>query len=140
MKNRLLACGLAAVLLGTTPFALAEAPDSDTRMHTLGPVSFASGGVGSESLDRLTAISGEFNLKLVFALESGAYVSGVEVAITGENGKMLLATTSEGPVFLLKAPPGNYRVVATLSGKAQSRQATVVDKKLGTLDFRWASE
>ena len=40
-------------------------------VQTTGGVSHVSGGVGTDSIDRLNALAGDFNLKLVFALKSG---------------------------------------------------------------------
>ena len=99
-----------------------------------------SGGIGTDSIDQLNSLSGNFNLKPVFALNSGEYLRGVRVAIADAAGKALLDTTSEGPRFLTRLPAGNYEVVATLAGKATKRQVSVGAAGLRTVDFRWASE
>ena len=139
MKSRLLTYGIAAIFLGSASLASA-ADTADAGVQTSGNVSYVSGGVGTESLDQLGAMSGQFNLKLIFALKSGDYLSGVQVAITDTKGKSILDTTSDGPWFLAKLPAGTYRVVATAAGKAEKRQITVGGTKLATVDFRWGSE
>ena len=103
-------------------------------------MAYVSGGVGAESIDQLSALSKDFNLKLVFALNSGDYLSGVAVAITNAAGKTLLSTTSNGPWFLTKLPTGNYTIVATYTGTAISRQAAIGTAALSVIDMRWASE
>lgn len=113
---------------------------SDESIQTAGGVSYVSGGVGTDSIDRLRSLSGDFNLKLVFAMKSGEHVSDVGVVIADTAGKTLLDTTSEGPWFLAKLPAGNYQIVATFGGNAVKRQITIGTAKLRTVDFRWASE
>lgn len=99
-----------------------------------------SGGVGTDSTDRLSSLAKDFNLKLVFALKSGDYVSSIKVTIADAAGRQLLDTTSEGPWFLAKLPAGNYQIVATFAGKAEKRTIAVGAGKLRTVDFRWGSE
>jgi hypothetical protein len=129
-----------AILLGAASLVSAADANSDESVQTAGGVSYVSGGVGSASIDRLSSLAKDFNLKLVFALKSGDYVSGVKVTIADAAGKTLLDTTSEGPWFLTKLPAGNYQIVATLAGNAEKRTIAVGAEKLKTIDFRWGSE
>ena len=131
---------VAAILLGAAPLVPVANANSDESVQTAGRVSYVSGGVGTTSIDRLSSLTRDFNLKLVFALKSGDYVSGVKVAIADAAGKTLLDTTSEGPWFLAKLPAGNYQIVATLAGNAEKRTIAVGAEKLKTVDFRWGSE
>ena len=140
MKGQLLAHGFAAILLGFEFLVPLASASSDAIVQTAGGVAYVSGGVGSEAIDRLDSLAGNFNLKLVFALKAGNYLSGVKVTIGDAAGKTLLDTTSEGPWFLAKLPVGNYQVVATFAGKAEKRTVSVAAERLKTIDFRWASE
>lgn len=79
--SALLARGFAAVLLGCVSFASVAGTDGDAVVQAAGGVSYASGGVGTASIDRLNALAGGFNLKLVFADKSGAYLADVRVNI-----------------------------------------------------------
>jgi hypothetical protein len=131
---------LAAVMMGSAlllPCAAWSAPEA---IQQSGSVYFISGGVGDESLDRLKSDAADFNLKLVFALTSGAFMSDVNVAILDKSGNTLLNTTSKGPWLLAKLPAGAYQVVASASGKPMKREVSVDAGKLKTLDFRWTSE
>lgn len=139
LKSRLLVFSMAAIFLGSASLVSA-AGSTDSVVQTSGNVSYVSGGVGTESLDQLGAMSSQFNLKLIFALKSGEYLSGVQVVITDAKGKSMLDTTSEGPWFMTKLPVGNYQVVATVAGKTEKRQVAVDGTKLKTIDFRWVSE
>ena len=140
MKRKSLAHGFAAILLGSALLVPVAIANSDVIVQTAGGVSYVSGGVGTESIDRLSSLAGDFNLKLVFALKSGDYVSDVKVSIADAAGKTLLDTTSEGPWFLTKLPVGKYQIVASFAGKAEKRTIAVGAEKLKTIDFRWASE
>ena len=137
LKNKLLAGSIAALLLGAA--SLVAAADTEPVIHSNANVSYVSGGVGDESLDRLSAIAGQFNVKLIFAMNSGEYVSNVRVEITDSKGHDVVDTHSEGPWFLARLPVGHYQLVATLSGKAEKRQLDVGANKLSTVDFRWAA-
>ena len=127
------------MLLGTAALVPVANASSDEVVRT-GGVSYVSGGVGTDSIDRLSSLARDFNLKLVFAMKSGNYVSDVKVTIANAAGKTLLDTTSEGPWFLAKLPAGNYQIVATFAGNAEKRTIAVGAAKLRTIDFRWASE
>lgn len=145
-KRQSIARCMAAILLGLVslvPAASAdsvESTDSEVVVQSAGGVPYVSGGIGEESIDRLNSRAREFNLKLVFALNSGEYVSDVGVSIANAKGKTLLDATSEGPWFYTRLPAGNYRVVATLNGKTVKRQVAVGSAKLRTVDFRWAAQ
>lgn len=142
-KNQSLACGLAAILLGSAFLAPVAGANSDEAIvqNTPGGVAYVSGGVGTDSIDHLSSLAGNFNLKLVFALNSGSYVSDVGVVISNASGTTLLNTTSDGPWFLTRLPVGNYQVVATFAGNAVRRQVAVGSaKQIRTVDFRWATE
>ena len=130
----------AATLLSVASLVSAADAGNGEAVQTAGSVSYVSGGVGTDSIDRLSSLARDFNLKLVFALKSGDFVSGVKVTIANTAGKMLLDTTSEGPWFLTRLPAGSYQIVATLGGKAEKRTIAVGAEKLKTVDFRWSSE
>jgi hypothetical protein len=133
------AVGVAILTSAATLVPVTNA-NSDETVQTAGGVSYVSGGVGTTSIDRLSSLTKDFNLKLVFALKSGDYVSDVKVTIANAAGKTLLDTTSEGPWFLTKLPVGNYQVVAIFAGNAEKRTIAVGTEKLKTVDFRWGSE
>ena len=144
MRNSRLFEAVRAILLGAALLVTALVPignaNSEEIVKTTGGVPYVSGGVGTASIDRLSSLTKDFNLKLVFALKSGDYVSDVKVTIANAAGKTLLDTTSDGPWFLTKLPAGNYQIVATFAGNAEKRAVAVGAEKLKTVDFRWSSE
>jgi len=140
IKSKLLSYSVVAILLGSASFLVLAADNKETIAQTPGGISYVSGGVGDETVDRLNMMASEFNLKLVFAMQSGEYASDVKVAIIDAKGKTILDTTSEGPWLLTRLPAGNYQIVASFASKAEKRQVAVGATKLTTIDFRWAAE
>lgn len=138
--GKFLAYGFALVLFGSAAPAFAARADGDAIVKNVGGVSYVSGGVGTDSIDRLNSLAKDFNVKLVFALKSGAYVSDVRVTIADATGRTVLDATSDGPWFLTKLPAGAYRIVATLAGQTIKQPLSVDTARLKTIDFRWASE
>lgn len=85
---------------------------------------FVSGGVGEDEARLADAIGRYgYNVQLVFAEQTGAFLADVDLHITDAAGKTVLDTVSEGPMFLAKLPPGKYRVAAQVNG--EMRTATV---------------
>ncbi|MGZ8265706.1 MAG: carboxypeptidase regulatory-like domain-containing protein [Burkholderiales bacterium] len=123
-----------AVLLGLGAVeGQAQAPTA-----TAAGIAYATGGVGADEMQKLRAREKEFNLKLVFTLVEGNYLSDVSVVVKDKAGRSLLSATGAGPLFLAKLPRGSYVVDATYEGKTQSRTLTVSDR-LRTEYLRWPS-
>ena len=138
--SRLFTAVVTAITLSVATLVPVANAYSDEIVQTAGGVSYVSGGVGTTSIDRLGSLAKDFNLKLVFAMKSGDYVSDVKVSIADAKGKTLLETMSEGPWFFTKLPAGNYQIVATFAGKAEKRTVAVGAANLRTVDFRWGTE
>ena len=141
MKNKFFVHGLVIVAMTLGPFVSNAISDSGPMVYEAGGLHYMSGGVGEESQQLLSARASEFNLKLEFAMTSGAYLSDVKVTITDAKGKKtLLQAVSDGPWFLVKLPVGTYRVVAMYAGKAVERSITVHATSLRTVGFGWDGE
>jgi hypothetical protein len=75
-----------------------------------------SGGVGTDERESAPTTG----TKLVFFVESGSFLSGVQVLIKNANGAEVVNTVSTGPWLILNLPSGRYQVTATRSeGNAQ---------------------
>ena len=141
MKNAVPARNIVALLLSAALLApISHAQNNEAIMQTVGNVPYVSGGIGIASIDRLDSMSSQFNLKLVFALKSGEYLSDVKVTITDAAGKAIVDTMSDGPWLLTKLPPGKYQIAASFAGNTVKRTVAVGAARLNTVDFRWASE
>lgn len=116
---------LALLTLGLGIAASAAAQNAVTLTpKTHKSTTFISGGVGKDEAELADAISRYgYNVQLVFAEQSGAFLADVNLHITDAAGATVLDTVSEGPMFLARLPPGQYRVAAQANG--QVRTATV---------------
>ena len=96
---------------------------------TSGALSYTSGGVPHEQLPAVRAARGDYPLVLELYERVGnknGYTAYVEVRITDSKGNVVLEDKSEGPFFLVKAPPGNYTVEASLGGRTLPKQRVSV--------------
>jgi hypothetical protein len=140
MKYSKFTTAAVALLLASATLVPVAYTAEEEAVHNSGNVSYVSGGVGTASTDRLSSLAKDFNLKLVFALKSGDYVSGVDVTIADAAGKTVVNTKAEGPWFLARLPAGSFKIAATFDGKTESRTIAVGAEKMKTVDFRWAGE
>ncbi len=76
-----------------------------------GSVRYVSGGVGEGGMKAMDAQEKDYNLKLTFVAQ-GEYLADINVNMTDGKGNSVLVTKTEGPVLLVKTPPGHYTVVA----------------------------
>jgi len=80
-----------------------------------------NGGISQE--ERASAPSGD--VRLVFFVRGGAFVTGVSVTVSNEAGDELVNTVTEGPWLVLDLPAGEYRVLAELAGERQGASFSV---------------
>lgn len=90
------------------------------------------GGVGSDERRQIESLRQQARLEVRFVTETrGAYLAGVQWSLVGTSSSTpLVRVTAEGPVCLVDAPPGAYRVEA-VHGDAR-RSTRVVIGKSGT--------
>jgi len=97
-----------------------------------------SGGIGLDEREKLAAIGKNYSLKLVFAIKSGEYLSGVKVEISDSIGKKVLDAVADGPWFFTDLPPGKYTITVTMMGKEKQNRVNIgKDQKQTILHFYW---
>jgi len=96
-----------------------------------------SGGIGSEERDQLRLKERDYNIKVITAMESGEYLSDVQVVIESAKKEPMLETTMVGPILLATLPPGSYTIKATAGGRTLTQTVTVQAAVLRQVDFRW---
>lgn len=136
MKGKRIA-GFCGVLVGLAiSVAWAQTESFVVKERSQGEVKYLMGGVGKEERDYMNSLAPNYNLKLVFAIASGEYLSDVRVVVQDTNGKTYLNTTADGPWVMAKLPEGEYIIQATTGGKTlvQKRQ---VGKGLQLVYFHW---
>jgi len=105
-------------------------------------IRYISGGVGDSERTELDALSHQYNLRLLFAMQgSGEYLSAVRVNILDARGGTVLTAESQGPWFFTQLPPGNYVVDVSTPGQGlqqpQRQEVHIGDSGQSRLDFRW---
>ena len=113
---------------------------SALQQQTQGDVTFVSGGVGLDEIDAMKALKPNYNLHLLFAVNSGEYLSDIEVAIFDKKGNAYMQAMSLGPFMLVNLKPGSYYVKAQLDGRAISKRVTITGHKATPLSFIWPHE
>lgn len=134
-----------AVMAGSTVYAGNQsAPMVASKTHSyekgmIGSVPYLTGGVGENERATIEPLERNYNLKLVFAARSGAYLATPMVRIEDMNGKEILHMRSDGPWFLAKLPSGEYKVVVSRTGHQTEIQNVKVGEGLQTTEFLWKS-
>jgi len=119
MKILIAMVALAALPLGAAAQQLA--------MQDSGGVRWVCGGVGDEERESLAALESQANLSITFAAgKRGAYLADVQMSLYGAGAKSpSLDIKTDGPICLLHAAPGRYRIEASFNGVKRSADATV---------------
>jgi hypothetical protein len=121
---------IAATTLILLAFVLA-APAAD--------VPYVSGGVDADARADLLAQENAYNLKIVTAEKSGAYLANVKVVIERASKERMLDVTMEGPILLARLPPGTYTIRATSGRDTLTRTVTVPAQGLRQALFSWGT-
>ena len=119
-------------------YSVIYSESADLKVETVNKVKIVSGGIGLEERQALKAMEKDFNLKIIFAVLQGRYLSNIPLIIQDSNGKELLSTDSNGPWFMANLPPGNYEITAIYKNQ-KKRQTVTVGDKLNIVMFHWKS-
>ena len=120
----------ACTLLVTAPPGNAETPPGD--------LPYVSGGIGEEELAVLRLVRGDYNLRLLFADQSGTYLSGIEARILNAHGKTVLTVKDAGPFLYVRLPAGHYRIEARYAERTQRQDIELAATTTGRDKiFRW---
>ena len=101
-------------------------------------IAYLTGGIGFDEMEQLKSREHEFNLKLVFTLVEGNYLSDVSVVVKDKAGTPVLVLFAPGPVVLAKLPRGSYVVATTYEDNTQTRRFDVRER-MRTEYVRWPS-
>lgn len=134
MKPRL---SMAAAATGVLLLASATGAFQDIRKGTANGVEYMTGGIGQEERQAMEELATGYTLKLVFALTSGNYLSGVRVTILKSTGEHALEAVTNGPWLYAKLPEGQYTLKAAHQGQEQTRSLEV-GKGLRVATIHWA--
>jgi hypothetical protein len=89
---------------------------------------YLSGGVSSDEREVMEERGKAYNVKLVFAEKTGAYLSHVKLAIEDAKREETVSLDTNGPWFYIQLPLGSYGVKATFGGTSNELKALRVTK------------
>jgi hypothetical protein len=99
---------------------------------------YTSGGVGIEERDRILKQAHHYDLELSFADKAGHYLSDVNVTIAEPNGNPIITTRTDGPLFFIELPDGQYDVKATFDHQTEEIKNLLITKgRLMTRLLHW---
>jgi len=100
-------------------------------------ITYVNGGIGEDESAAMKAEARHYPLSLVLSAgKDGEYLANVPLTIRNSAGKALLQTHA-GPIVLIKAPPGKYRIAATRHGKRLERTVVVTAKGERQVRLHW---
>jgi hypothetical protein len=99
-----------------------------TEGNTAQGFPYLYGGVGSDERDIMEEKGKAYNLKLSFAARGGAFLSDVKLVIADKKSGEIVSLVTDGPLFFIQLPPGNYTVSATFRNETKEIRALAVGK------------
>lgn len=122
--KRIAASTLSALALAAVSMSASAQP---FEMKEQAGVRWTCGGIGTDERAAFAKMEPQSNLKLVFATgKRGEYVADIAVSLTDMAGKrMNVQFTADGPVCLIQAPAGSYRVEAVYANTKQGAAAAL---------------
>ena len=97
-------------------------------------IPYVTGGVGDDERAAMDGLSAHYNLKLEFARKDRALLGDVRVALTGP---ATVDVVSEGPVLMLRLPPGDYAVTAVAGGVAKTTTVGIGQTGMRSATLFW---
>lgn len=112
-------------------------PRSGIQVREDRGIRYVSGGIGANERAELNALSHQFNLRLLFAMQAGNYLADVRVNIINARGETVFSAQSEGPWFFVQLPPGAYTVDVDALGRTQGQTVRISGGRQSRLNFFW---
>ena len=106
-----------------------------------GEMGYLNGGIGQEQAAHMRDMSPQFPVRMTFSRHNEGqdeFVADVHLRITDSRGRRVLDLPSQGPIFLLRLPPGSYAVEAERQGEVKTRRFDVAAGRHDDLVFSWS--
>lgn len=137
MKKKLLAFSACLIIaIVAFEYAVAQFISMDIIKGVEYGIHYATGGISIEERIAMNKINENYNLRLIFALKSGHYLTDIQVDTQNTNGERLLFKESNGPLFLVNLPEGRYTITATHKADTIVRKVNA-DNRFQTIMFHW---
>ena len=113
------------------------APNTITEGKTAHGYPYLAGGVSSNEREIFVERGRDFNLKLSFADRRGPYIADVEVVIEAATGGQIIRMETDGPLFFIQLPDGNYAVKATFNRETKRVNVKLLKDKAVHYTLLW---
>jgi len=124
-------------LLAASPAVLGQ--DMDFKTGSEGDIRYMTGGVSKGERAEMEKRSNDYNLKIILAAKSGAYLANIPVTICEDGGEpVLMSTRADGPWLYVRLPEGRYTIKAVHEGR-EKKKTVQVDQGLKLIIFHWAT-
>lgn len=134
-----LALAMVAFTVASTAAKMIEVSDMTIVTETVHGVKFTTGGVGIGERAAMSKVEKDYNLRLVYAVNSGAYLAHIKTVISKPGGAVLLDMMSNGPWMFAKLPQGRYKVTATNADISKTKEITIGATSRSVL-FHWSAK
>ena len=104
--------------------------------HTVGNITYVTGGIGEAERKALDGLRAKYNLRVTNAQKNGAFVGDTVISLMDSKGTQLLSTEVD-PLFFASIPAGKYTVKAVRDGQTKTQAVTVGAKKSAQISFTW---
>lgn len=128
---------VASMVVFATAFMPAWASGNFLPLQSYNETIFVTGGVGEEELEDINAARGDFNVQLLMAEKSGAYVAGVRLVVFDAKGGKVLEADGAGPYLLVRLPAGSYHGTADYEGRSMPFRLNVRGGGRQSAVIRW---
>jgi len=115
-----------------------QTTDSYTAMQPMqnGEIRYITGGIGDEERAALKQMADQYDVHIMSASASGAFVGDTQIRITSAKGNELLSAAA-GPLFYADLPSGRYTIEASSNGQSKRQTLMVAHGKPAHLNFIW---
>jgi hypothetical protein len=90
---------------------------------------FVSGGITPDEVADLRTKQPFYNLSVLTAARSGAYLASVKVRIVDAQSTPVLETVMDGPYLFVDLVPGKYQLELVNEGETQKRTLTIQEAR-----------
>lgn len=101
-------------------------------------IPYMTGGISKGERAEMEKRSMDYNLKIILAAKSRAYLANIPVTICNADGKTVMSIRADGPWLYVRLPEGRYTIKASYEGQTREK-AIQVDHGLELVMFHWAT-
>ena len=127
---------MAGILAAALYAPFVQADYSMLQPMQAGNITYLTGGIGDEERAAMQAVKNHYNLSVMSAGISGAFVGDTHLIIRNQQGTELL-NTDAGPLFYANLPPGKYTIQAESEGQTRASTVNIAPGRPAHLHLSW---